>query len=184
MIIGFVNVETDPRLWYCKTWTGLGPKLCVLSHNYGDLCYWLHIYFLILLLSSHKQDQNMSMHKWWASSFSYYELHTFTSKQSTKSLSTTKQLCIQTKTHYKGRRCVLRSQTPLYILTQRKQVKNLPKVILHIINLRKQNHMFPHEIPHLINPRKQIKNLPKVILHIIYAKETKSHVSPWDSTFN
>jgi hypothetical protein len=39
----------------------------------------------------------------------------------------------KTITLYKGKRCVLRSQTPLYILTQRKQVKNLPKVIPHII---------------------------------------------------
>jgi hypothetical protein len=79
-----------------------------------------------------------SMRRWWASTSFNQDLHTIILKT------------IKIKTHYKGRRCVLRSQTPPYILTQRKQIKKLPKVILHLIN----------------------------------HKETKSHVSPWDSTFN
>jgi hypothetical protein len=37
------------------------------------------------------------------------------------------QLCIQTMIIYKGRWCFSRSQTPLYILIKRKQVKKLLK---------------------------------------------------------
>ncbi len=47
--------------WACRTRTGIGPKLCILLHSYGDLCYWLHIYFLTLLLSTHNQHQNMCL---------------------------------------------------------------------------------------------------------------------------
>ncbi len=68
-----------------------------------------------------------------------------TSKQSTKSLSKAKQLCIQTMILYKGRWCFSRSQTPLYILIKRKQIKKLPK------NYPPQG---PHVIPHLITRNK------------------------------
>jgi hypothetical protein len=63
------------------------------------------------------------------------------------------QLCIQIMILYKRRWCFSRSQTPLYILIQRKQVKKLPK------------NYPPHGSPN-------------------NQKETKSHGSPCDSTFN
>jgi hypothetical protein len=82
-------------------------------------------------------------------------------KQSTKSIFKTKQLCIQTMILYKGRRCFSRSQTPLYILIKRKQVKKLPKNYPShgspcdcTINHKEQNHMVPHVIPHLITKNK------------------------------
>jgi hypothetical protein len=49
--------------WACRARTGIGPKLCVLLHSYGDLCYRLHVYFLSLLLSTHNQHQNMCLCK-------------------------------------------------------------------------------------------------------------------------
>jgi hypothetical protein len=69
---------------------------------------------------------------------------------------------------YKGRWCFLKSQTPLYILIKRKQVKKLPKdyhMVPQIIK-RKQNHIVPHVIPQLIT-RKQNHMVPRVIPHLI-----------------
>ncbi len=79
---------------------------------------------------------------------------------------------------YKMMWCFPRSQTPLYILIKRKQIKKLPKdypphgasnnqkdkirrkqnhMVLHVISqliIRKQYHMVPNAIPQLIT-RKQ-----------------------------
>jgi hypothetical protein len=48
-------------MWKCKTRMSIGSKLYILLHSYGNLCYWLHIYFLALLLSTHNQHQNMCL---------------------------------------------------------------------------------------------------------------------------
>jgi hypothetical protein len=37
----------------CRIRTCLGPKYVCLLHSYRNLCYWLHNYFLTLLLSMH-----------------------------------------------------------------------------------------------------------------------------------
>jgi hypothetical protein len=70
---------------------------------------------------------------------------------------------------YKGRWCFSRSQTPLYILIKRKQVKKLPK------------NYPPHGSP---NNQKETKSHGSPCDPTINHKETKSHGSPCDPTFD
>jgi hypothetical protein len=102
------------------------PQTSHNQHQNMNLCVGGELNIL-LPQTSHNQHQNMNL-------YVGGELNILLSQTShNQHQNFHNNFVFKTKTHYKGRRSVLRSQASPYILTQRKQVKNLPKVILHII---------------------------------------------------
>jgi hypothetical protein len=129
---------------------------------------WVISLIILLPQTTHNQHQNMylsigiELHHPPAMNYTLSTLKQSKPKVFSKA-KLQQQLCIQTMIHYKGRWCFSRSQTPFYILIQRKQVKKLPKNYTSHGSpnnqketkiTRKQNHMVPHVIPHLITRNK------------------------------